>query len=102
MQDVSVNKPVILKQVPPFQAEPCFVPLLRCVRSLGRVQLFATPWPECIIMKIFMTADNLTRQNYPHCVKSTTGYLDNNDGTAAEDKKRDILKSRKRVKYVQF
>ena len=43
MQDVSVNKPVILKQVPPFQAEPCFVPLLRCVWSLGRVQLFATP-----------------------------------------------------------
>lgn len=44
-----------------------------------------------------MTADNLTRQNYQHCVKSTTGYLDNNDGTAAEDKKRDILKSRKRI-----
>lgn len=39
-----------------------------------------------------MTADNLTRQNYPHCIKGTTGYLDNNDGTAAEDKKRDLLK----------
>ena len=97
MQAVSENKPVILKQVTPFQAEPSFVPLQHCVWSLGGVQLFATPWPECIIMKIFMTADNLTRQNYQHCVKSTTGYLDNNDGTAAEDKKRDILKSRKRI-----
>ena len=52
----------------------------------GRVQLFATPWPECIIIKIFVTADNLTEQNYPHFIKSTTGYLDNDDGTAAKDK----------------
>lgn len=47
-----------------------------------------------------MTADNLTEQNYPHCIKSATGYLDNDDGTAAEVKKRDILKSRKRIKYL--
>lgn len=33
-------------------------------------------------------ADNITKQNYPHCIKNTTGYLNNNDATAAEDKKK--------------
>ena len=42
-----------------------------------------------------MTADNLTGPNYPHWIKSTTGYLDDDDGAAAEGKQRDVLESEK-------